>query len=233
MNPSETNTLKRTARFAGLFYLLVAIIGPFGLMYIPSQIIVWGDAASTANNMIENEFLYRCGIAVRILVQVFMLLVVWFLYRLLKQVNEHQARLMVIFYLVAVPIGFMANVFNITAIALSKGDILQSFNPEQLYELTYLFIRTGSFDTQSVQLFWGLWLLPFGLLVYRSGFIPRIFGVLIFINGLAYIILCFTFVLFPEYKSLVYKFSVPFLFLGEIPVIFWLVIKGVNPKALK
>ena len=231
MNSSEMSILKRTARTAGVLYLLVAIIGPFGMMYIPSQIIVWNDAAATVQNILDHEFLFRSGIALRITIQVLMLLVVWFLYQLFNKVNKPQAKLMVILYIVAVPIGFLANVFNFTALAICRGDILQSFSPERLNDLAELFIRVGSYDTQLVQLFWGLWLLPFGLLVFHSRFIPRIFGVLLFINGIAYIILCFSIVLFPEYKSIVYKVSLPFLVAGEIPMIFWLLIKGVRTKA--
>jgi hypothetical protein len=230
MNSSKTITLKKTARYAGILYLLVAIIAPFGLMYIPSKIIVWDNASATVNNMLDKEFLFRIGIAIRMSVQVLMLLVVWYLYRLLKEVNEHQAKLMIIFYFVAVPVGFLVNVFNVTGLVLSLEDILQSFSPEQVNDMTLLFLSIGSYDTQLVQLFWGLWLLPFGLLVYNSKFIPRIFGVLIFINGIAYVVLCMTFVLFPEYKSLVYKFSLPFFFIGEIPIIFWLIIKGVKTQ---
>ena len=230
MNPAEFNSLKRTARLAGICYLLVALIAPFGIMYVPGQIIVWGDAAATATNILNRELLFRIGIADRMMVEVMMLLAVWYLYRLLKQVNEHQARLMVIFYIVAVPIGFLINAFNITALVLVKGQILPGFSPEQLNDLAELFLRTGNYDTQLVQLFWGLWLLPFGMLVYRSGFIPKIFGILIFINGVAYMVLTFTFVLIPEHTSLVTKITMPFLFLGEIPIIFWLLIKGVRTK---
>jgi hypothetical protein len=222
------HTDQKTARYAGFFYLLVAIIAPFGVMYVPSQIIEWGDATVTANNMLVNEFLFRSGIAIRIIVQVLMLLVVWLLYRLLKQVNEHQAKLMVLFYIIAIPIGFLVNVFNITALIIFKGNSLPSFTPEQMYDLALLFLKIGSWDTQMVQVYWGLWLLPFGLLVYRSGFIPRILGVLIILNGIAYIISSFTFVLFPDYRSFISQITMPFLFLGEIPIIFWLLIKGVK-----
>jgi hypothetical protein len=230
MNPTEITSQKRTARYAGICYLLVALIAPFGIMYVPGQIIVWGDTAATAINILDKEFLFRLGIADRMIVQILMLLVVWYLYRLLKEVNEHQARLMVILYIVAVPISFLVNTFNITALALFKGQILQAFSPEQLNDLGELFLRLGSYDTQLVQLFWGLWLLPFGLLVYQSGFIPKIFGILIFINGVAYMVLTFTIVLFPDYSSIVHKIAMPFLFLGEIPIIFWLLIVGVRSK---
>jgi hypothetical protein len=226
------NTAQKTARSAGLFYLLIAIIAPFGLMYVPLQIIEWGDAAATANNMLGKELLFRSGIAVRMVAQVLMILVVWFLYRLLKEVDENQAKLMFILYLVAVPIGFLANVFNFTALMVLKGSAIQSFTPEQMNDLALLFLRIGSWDTEMVQLYWGLWLLPFGFLVYKSGFIPRILGIFLILNGIAYMISSFTCVLFPEYRSLVSRIAMPFFFLGEIPIIFWLLIKGVRVKQL-
>lgn len=228
MHSTLANPLQKTARLAGFFYLLVALIAPFAIMYVPSKIIVWGDASMTVNNILANEFLFRSGIAVRMLVQVLMLITVWYLYRLLKDVHIDWAKLMMWLYLVAVPVGFLVNAFNVTALVLAKGKIMQSFSVEQLNDLTELFLRIGSYDTQLVQLFWGLWLLPFSLLIHRSGFIPRIFAWLIFANGVTYVVLCLTFVLFPGARTIVHKLTLPFLFLGEIPIIFWLLIKGVK-----
>lgn len=225
------NSDKKTAKLAGLFYLVVAIIAPYGLMYVPSKVIVWGDDAATARNILANEFLFRTGIAVNLISQVLMILVVWFLYRLLKQVNEHQANLMAALYFVAIPIGFIANIFKITALIILKGNILQSLKPTQLHDLAELFLRFGSYGTEMVQLYWGLWLLPFGILVYKSGFIPRIFGVLLVINGIAYIVLCLVFLLIPQYRTIINQFTMPFLFIGELPIIFWLLIKGVKLQA--
>ena len=130
----------------------------------------------------------------------------------------------------AVPIAFLGNVFKITALVIFKGSILQSFEPEQMYDLAMIFLRIGSYGTQMVQLYWGLWLIPFGLLVYKSGFIPRILGVLLILNGIAYIILSFAFLLLPGYLTLISQFAMPFLFLGEIPIILWLLIKGVKDQ---
>ena len=227
------NATQKTARLAGLLYLLLAIIAPFGLMYVPSQTIVWGDATATANKILANEFLFRSGIAIRLISHVLFLLVVWTLYRLLKQVNEHQAKLMVILAVMAIPVTFLANIFNLTALKLVKGGIWQSLEPEQLNDLAEIFLRMGSYDTQMVQLFWGLWLIPFGLLVYKSGFIPRILGVFLILNGIAYIIQSFTFVLLPDYKSIVSQIAMPFMFLGEIPILLWLLIKGVKEKQVR
>ncbi len=199
-------------------------------MYVPSQIIVRGDAAATANNMLQNEFLFRTGIVTDLISQVIFILLVWVLYRLLKSVNEHQAKLMGALVIVGVPIAFLTNVFKVTALMILKKGFMESFEPGQIHDWAVIFLNIGSYGTQMVQLYWGLWLLPFGLLVYRSHFIPRVFGVFLILNGIAYILLCLTFLLFPDYLNLVFKFAMPFLFLGEIPIIFWLLIKGVKIK---
>jgi Domain of unknown function (DUF4386) len=224
------NSNKKTARLAGLLYLILAILGSFSIMYVPSQIMVAGDATATANNILANEFLFRMGIVGDLISQVIFLLVAWVLYRLFKQVKEHQAKLMSILVIVGIPISFIASVFKITALMILKGGMLESFEPEQIQDLVAILLKTSNYGIQMVQLYWGLWLIPFGLLVYKSGFIPRILGVFLILNGIAYIILSFTFQLFPEYSAIVFKFSTPFLFLGEIPIILWLLIKGVKVK---
>lgn len=230
METTQTVELKKTARSAGIYYLLVAIIAPIAIMYVPSRLVEWGDAAATANNILANEFLFRSGVAIRLIVQVLMLMVVWYLYRLFKQVDEYQAVLMILLYVIAIPVTFIASVLNIAALVVFKGNALASFNPEQMYELAHFFLKIGSWDTQMVQLYWGLWLLPFGILVIKSGFIPRILGVLLLLNGAAYITLALTFVLIPEYQSITSKIAMPFIFLGEIPIILWLLIVGVRVR---
>ena len=135
------------------------------------------------------------------------------------------------FVIVAVPVAFLINVFKITALMILKGSVLlQSIEPGQTHDIAAILLKTGSYSTQMVQLYWGLWLLPFGWLVYKSGFIPRIFGVLLILNGIAYVILSFTFILFPESQTLVSKVTMPFLFSGELPIILWFLIKGVKEQ---
>ncbi len=226
------NSNKKTARLAGLLYLALVIIAPYGIMYVSSKIVVWEDAAATAKNILANQFLFRTGIVSSLISEVLFLLVVWVLYRLFKQVNEHQAKLMGALVIVSVPISFLGNVFKITALVIFKGGILQSFEPEQLHDLAMLFLTIGSYSSQMVQLYWGLWLIPFGLLVYKSGFIPRILGVFLILNGIPYIILSFTFLLLPGYRTVVWQFALPFLFIGEIPIMLWLLIKGVKTQVL-
>ena len=226
----ETNlsSLKKTARLAGLLYLIWVITGIYGIMYVPSQTIVPGDAVATANKILANEFVFRTGIINDIIsntIWVFMALV---LYRLFKQVNERQAKLMVALVLVQIPVVFFMAAFNITSLMLFKGEILKTFELSQRQDLAMLFLKINDHGTLTLEMFWGLWLLPFGLLVYKSGFIPRVLGIFLILNGLAYIIPCFVSVLFHAYRALVSQLAMPFWILGEISITLWLLIKGVK-----
>ena len=223
-------SLKKTARLAGLLYLLSAIIFPYGIIYVPTQIMVKGDAVTTAHNILANELLFRTGIVGNLIGQLIFVLLVLVLHRLLKQINENQANLMGALVIVGVPIAFIGELFKVTSLMILKGGILESTEPEQMHDLVAILLKLGSYGTQMVQFYWGLWLIPFGYLVYRSGFIPRILGVLLILNGIAYITLCFTFLLFPDYQTIIGKIAMPFLFLGEFPILLWLLIKGVKVK---
>ncbi len=152
----------------------------------------------------------------------------WVLYRLFKHVNERQAKLLVILVMVQIPVVFFMEAFSITSLLLFKGEILKTFNPDQRQDLAMLFLKINEYVTVILEMFWGLWLFPFGQLVYRSGFIPRIFGVFLILNGVAYIIHCFTHILLPTYQALVFQIATPIWTLGEVSIMLWLLIKGVS-----
>lgn len=224
----SVNALKKTARLAGLLYLIWVITGIYGIMYVPSKTIVPGDAGATAHKIIANEFLFRTGILndlISITIGVYLLLV---LYRLFKQVNKRQARLMVILLIVTFPVGFIMDAFNMTTLMLFKGEVMTTFEISQRQDLAMLFLKISGYGTIILEMFWGLWLLPFGLLVYKSGFIPRVLGIFLIVNGISYIIHCSTHLLLPDYQELVFKFSMPLWILGEISIMLWLLIKGVK-----
>ncbi len=221
-------SLKKTARIAGLLYLVWVITGIYGIFYISSQIIVQGDAVATAKNMLTHEFLFRTGIINDIISNTIWVFLVFTLYRLLKQVNENQARLMVVLVIVQIPAVFFIEACNITSLMINKGEILKTLELSQRQDLAMLFVKINDYTTIILEMFWGLWLLPFGLLVYKSGFIPRILGVFLIFNGVAYIIPCFVSVLFPDYQTLVSQFAMPFWILGEISITLWLLIKGIK-----
>src|SRR4029079_15404682 len=113
--------------------------------------------------------------------QTIFIFLVLVLYRLLKKVNEYQAKSMVALVMVSIPIAFLIEVFNVTALMILKGEALKTLPPEQLQDLSILFLKIHGYGIMIVQIFWGLWLIPFGQLAYNSGFIPRVLGVLLIV----------------------------------------------------
>jgi hypothetical protein len=226
----EMDSNKKTARIAGLLYLIMAILGGVGILYIPSQIIVAGDAGATSRNIIANEFLFRTSVVCELVSTILFLFLVFVLYRLLKPVNEHKAKLMVALVLVQVPIGYLIEALNITSLMIVKGKIMNTLPPEQKQDLVMLFLAIHRYGIITLEIFWGLWLIPFGQLVYKSGFIPRIFGVMLFIGGIGYMIESFTFLLFPRYQTFVSQFTIVTYSVAEISTLLWLLIIGAKNK---
>ena len=229
----NSSSLKKTARIAGLLYLLLVISGVFGIMYIPSQIIVPGDSVTTANNIISNELLFRTGVLNDIISNTIFLFLVLVLYRLFKQVNENQAKLMFVLVIVQIPFVFFMEAFNVASLMTLKGEILKTFELSQRQDFAMLFLKINDYGTLPLEMFWGLWLLPFGLLVYKSDFIPRIFGILLFIAGIAYMIDSTIGILLPNYSSFVKYPTILLAAVGEISITLWLLIKGVKTQERK
>ena len=225
------DSTKRTARVAGLLYLLIGITAPIGLVYVPSKLMVPGDATATANRVVASQSLLRIAIGSELFHQVICIFLVLVLYRLFRAVNEEQARLVVILgALVSVPIVFVNVLTEIAALILVSGaDFLSAFDKRQLDALTFLSLRLHSQGLIVASVFWGLWLLPFGMLVIRSGFIPRALGVLLLIAGVAYLASSFTSLVLPQYAHSVGQFATV-LEIGEVPIIFWLLIWGAKAQ---
>jgi len=224
----------RQARVAGSLYVAMGLPAPFALIYLPGKLIVRGDATATANNILASQMLFRLGIVAELVSAVFFVLLVMALHRLLSGVNKNHARLMVGLVLVSVAITFVGVVNNIAALTLFRGadfPYLSVFDKPQRDALGMLFLGLHSQGTFVNEIFWGLWLLPFGLLVMRSGFLPRILGVLLIVNGFAYVVISLTWLLLPAYGSVLFRASLPAL-LGELWIMLWLLIKGAKVEPL-
>jgi len=209
MTISIDESQRKALRAAGLLYLLMAITAPIGLMYVPGKLIVSGDATATAENIRGSEWLLRLGIGSELFHQAIAVFLVLALYRLFKPVNEQHAKLLVILgALVSVPIMFLNVLNEIAALILVNGaDFLSAFEKSQLDALALLFLRLPDQRINGASIFWGPWLFPFGILVIRSGFIPRLLGVLLFIAGSAYLASSFTSLILPQYAQLVGQFA--------------------------
>lgn len=223
---------QQQARRAGLLYFVMALIAPIGLMVVPGEIWVSGDAAATAENFRTQAGVVRIGIASELIHQAIAIFLLLALYRLFKPVDEYQARLLLILgALVSVPIMFLNTLNDLAALTLTSGaDWLTPFTPEQLDSLAYLFAFLHHRGVTVASVFWGLWLFPFGILVIRSGFIPKLLGYLLFVAGTAYLVNAFFTLIIPEYRNLISGF-ITLLYMAEVPIIFWLLIWGAKPQA--
>src|SRR5437764_2866203 len=225
------NPTKKAARIAGAIYLSMVFTAPFSLIYVPSKLIVRGNAAATADNILAHETMFRLSIFGDLIGQVIFICLGIALYRLLSNVNKIWAALMVAFVLVSAAVGFLNTLNNIAALTLFRGaDFLAVFDKPQRDALAYLFVRLHSQGISIDEIFWGLWLFPFGLLVFRSGFLPRWIGVWLMINCFGYVFLSVISFFFPDYYEAAFKWAQPVLF-GELVVMLWLLIKGAKVPA--
>ena len=218
--------LKKAARIAGAIYSSMVVTVPFSLIYVPNKLIVRGNAAATADNILTHETMFRLAILADLIGAVIFICLAIALYRLLSGVNKTWAGLMIALVLVSAAVGFLNTLNNSAALTLFRGtDYLTVFDKPQRDALGMLFIRLHSQGIFINEIFWGLWLFPFGLLVFRSGFLPRFIGVWLMINCFGWLALSITALFFPTYYGTAFQWSQPVL-CGELAIILWLLIKG-------
>lgn len=224
-------SLSKNARVAGLLYILSSLFGMVRLIYVPNVLFVHGNAAATASNIAGHELLFRFGIVSYLLCNALWIFVMLALYQLFKGVDQALAVLMVILSLMVTPISFVNIANDIAALLFARGaDFLSVFDKAQREALVMLFLNLH----HQLDLAWellGVSFIPFGLLVYRSRFLPRILGVWLMIASFAYMALSLTGLLFPGYEDKVIRFAQPVLF-AEVAIMLWLAIMGVREKRL-
>lgn len=222
--------LDKQARIAGLLYLVVAITGPFVLLYVPGKLFVPGNASATAGNILANDGLFRAYIVAGIVSQLFFIATVLALYRLLEGVNRTLAAVMALLILIDSPLAFVGIANQVATLSLLRGgDFLAAFDQPQRDALAVFLIHVDAKGVLVSEIFWGLWLLPLGVLVYRSGFLPRFLGLWLAVNGIAYVVMSLTGILAPAYAKAVGDIALPVLF-GELALTLWLLIRGARPR---
>lgn len=216
-------SINRTARLAGALYLALMPFGFFGIIYVPSVLLVPGDAARTSRNIMASEWLFRSGTVSHLISQMILIFLVLVLYRLLKPVNKDHAVLMVVLALIAVPIAFLNEVNHLGALRQLANADDGAFTARQVQAQAMLFLGMRQDGMLVTQVFWGLWLVPLGLLVFKSGFLPKLLGLLLVIAGAGYVIDSGTQLLSPGLATIGQV-----TFVGEILFTLWLLIRGVN-----
>lgn len=226
------DSLKGTARLAGFLYVLVAIMTPFVLIYVPGVLHVPGDASATVKNIAANQNLFVASIVVGLLSQVLFVLVILALYRLFSAVDRPMAVVMAALILLQVPLAFVAMSNEVATLQFIRGgEFLDVFDGPQRNALTMFMITVDRQGVLISQFFWGLWLLPLGLLVVRSKFLPWFLGVWLILNGLAYVALTMIGLVAPEMRATAFNLAIPFMF-GELALAIWLLVFGINTKRL-
>ncbi len=222
---------KKTARLAGLLFLLWIVSGFYDMFYVSPKIFVSGDPVVSAQNILKYETLFRTGIFSGLITNTIWVLLVWVFYQLFRSVNERYSKLLVASVLVQVPVAFINAGLSIAAVITLKGEILKSFELVQRQDLAMTFLKINEYSVLALVLFYGLWLFPLAILVYQSVFIPRFFGIWLVLNGIVYVLLSFVGIVLPEYRDIVFAVGMPAMF-GELVLMLWLLIKGTRDKSV-
>lgn len=226
-NKERINSPQKIARVAAFVFLIIFFLGMSTELFIRPAIIVPGDAAATVKNIAASEALFRLSLVSDLIRQMFMMLLPLVLYKLLKPVNKTIASLMVIFYLVCVPISLLNELNHLAVLLLSSGaGYLTAFKADQLNALVMFFLELRKYGTFIPQVL-SFWVLLLGYLVFKSGFLPRILGILLMLGGLCYTVQAVLFILFPNFDAMILGL---FAFIGELLFYLWLLIMGVKDQ---
>jgi hypothetical protein len=227
MDPTD-----KVARIAGAVYLSTLPIALYFWSYIPDKLIVRGNATATADNIVAHETWFRLSIVGDLLGHVIFICLGFLLYKLLREVNRTWALAMLGFVLVSAAVGFLNGLNSIAAVILFRGsDFLAVLDKPQRDALAMFFLRLHGQGFFINEIFWGVWLFPFGLLVFRSGFLPRFLGIWLIVACFAWLILSMTALLFPAYYDATSRLVQP-VTLGEMAIALWLLIKGAKVQPL-
>jgi Domain of unknown function (DUF4386) len=218
------------ARMAGVFQLLEGLTATYGEVIVLGKVVVAGNAAATAANIMGHERLFWLGFVLSLIGVAFHIAWAFLMYELLKPVNKSLSLLAAFVILVGCAIQALASLLYLAPLLILKGDSFGSaFTLGQFQALALVFLKLNQYAFNIDLVFYGIWCVLTGCLIFKSTFLPRILGVLLAIGGLGYV----TYL----YPPLAYYLFVPYIAataaLGEIPLELWLIVRGVNGKRWK
>ncbi len=227
-------SINKTARIAGVLYLVLVVFGILNLLYIPSKLIVWDDETQTLQNIIDSEMLFRLGVVCGVITFLSFIALVLVLYKLLYKVNKNHAIFMAVFALVSVPISFVNILSKFSVLTLIEHTGLLHGGDLELEKEVMLQLHAYNNGIELSQIFWGLWLLPFGYLVFKSEFLPKILGIFLMLGCFGYLITFFGNFLSPDfYKTTFATIAGLPASIGELGTCLWLIIMGTRPLKFK
>lgn len=228
------SSINKTARMAGFLYLIYMLVEILADVVVRSPLIVLGDAAATAGNIVAHEGQFRIGLVGDLLAGVLFFLAAWALYALLKPVNKNLALLFLLLNLGGVAVRFAIDLNYVAALLLSSGaDYLKVLQTDQLQALAMAFLYLQKNGYWFSQIFFGAWLFPLGYLVFKSGFLPRILGLVLMASCVTWTTTALLYLLYAPGYTAITSISFPLGLLAEGGLTLWLLIKGADERARK
>jgi hypothetical protein len=226
---SVDNSPQRYARTGGLLYLAIIVLGAFAEGFVTDKLVVSGNAAATAHNILASPHLWRLGVACDFIVVLFVVPLLWIEYLLLRPVSRPLVVLAVLFNLVSLAVEAISKLFLLLVMpTLGNADYLRAFEPQQLQTLANLALKSHDIAFNIALIFFGFTCLVNGFLIFRSGYLPKVIGVLMQIAGLSYLIACFAALFAPSFADLIIPAILIPPLIGESSFCLWLLVKGVN-----
>ncbi len=217
------------SRIGGVLYLIIIVVGLFGEAFVRGRLIVSGNATATAANLRSQESLWRFGIAAELLLLICAVALLWIFFVLLRPVSRDLALLAILFNLVSISLEAAYTLQLLAALfPLGNAGYLRAFEPEQLYAMASLSLKSHAYGFGVSLIFFGCFCLVLGYLIFRSGYLPKAVGVLMQIAGLSYLANSFALVLAPSFANRIFPAILIPAFVGEASLCLWLLVKGVN-----
>lgn len=229
------NSIKNTARLAGLLWLLSVVAGGFGLMYMRSKVIVPGDAGATAANLMASEFLFRTAVVGTLLGQVFLFFLALTFFQLFKEVNRRLATVLLASALITVALAVINTLNHFGALMLlGQANVFAAFTSEQRNTIAFFLLRLANGPGQGIiEIFWVPYYFSLGLLTIRSGWFPKVLGILLTMMGVGFAINILDKFLIPQFHPVAFtRLAMGSGALGGLPTMLWLLIKGAKVESL-
>ena len=228
-NQTVENSPQRYARIGGVLYLAIIVLGAFAEGFVTNKLVVSGDAATTAHNILASPELWRLSVAGDLIVALCAVPLLWIEYLLLRPVSRHLVLLAVLFNLVSLAVEAISKLFLLMVMpTLGSADYLRAFEPQQLQILANLALRSHDIAFNIALIFFGFTCLVNGYLIFRSGYLPRLVGILMQLAGLSYLTACFAALFAPTFADLITPAVLVPPLIGESSFCLWLLVKGVN-----
>lgn len=226
--PTDTSP-QRYARIGGILYLIIIVAGATGELFVRGSLVVSGNAAATAHNILASRYLWRIGVAGDLLMHICDVGLMLVFYVLLRRVNRNLAMLAILYNLVQTGV-LVANKLTLVLplFLLAEAPYLKAFTPEQLQALSYVAIRTHDYGFAFGLIFFGMECMVIGYLIVRSKYLPRTLGMMMQIAGACYVLNSFAIVLYPPFGSKLFPFILLPPFVAELSLALWLLLKGVD-----